>query len=80
MRAAMAIVGASLLLTGCAGSGMYAAMSCSPHTAGCRRDSTRGRASRRGTGVTRPTQWLDSPGESRLMGRMSRFGKPATAA
>ena len=33
-----------------------------------------------GTGVTRPTHRLDSPGESTLTGRMTRRLRPATAA
>ena len=34
----------------------------------------------RGTGVTTFTQWLDRLGVSRLMGRMTRGRRPATAA
>ena len=34
----------------------------------------------RGTGVTSPTQWLDSWGLSMLIGRMMRLRRPATAA
>ena len=44
------------------GSGTYAAMSCSWHTTSCRSDSTSGRASEPGTGVTRPTHRLDRRG------------------
>ena len=33
-----------------------------------------------GTGVTSPTQWLDRPGLSRLIGRMMRGLSPASAA
>ncbi len=46
------------------GSGTYAAMSCSSHTTSCTSDSTSGRASPDGTGVTSPTHRLDSRGES----------------
>ena len=37
-------------------------MSCSPQTTSCRSDSTSGRASEPGTGVTRPTQRLAKRG------------------
>ena len=63
-----------------AGSGIQRAMSCSWHTVSSRSDSTSGRAMVAGTGVTRPTQWLDSPGESTLIGRMMRRGSPAARA
>lgn len=33
-----------------------------------------------GTGVTSPTQWLDSPGDSIGTGRISRLGSSATRA
>ncbi len=64
----------------CGGSGMYPAMSCSRQTASLRSDSTSGRATPAGTGVTRPTQWLDRLGVSSGTGMMSRGGSPATAA
>ena len=47
-----------------AGSGTYCAMSCSLQTTSWIRLSTSGRAMLLGTGVTRPTQWLDSDGVS----------------
>src|SRR3954454_24680269 len=49
-----------------AGSGTYRAMSCSLQTTSCTSDSTSGRARLLGTGVTTPTQWLDSLGVSTL--------------
>jgi hypothetical protein len=33
-----------------------------------------------GTGVIRPTQWLDSDGENNGTGRIRRRGRPATTA
>jgi hypothetical protein len=62
------------------GSGTYCAMSCSEQTTVLRSDSTSGRAIDAGTGVTTPTQWLDSPGLSTGTGRIRRLGSPATAA
>ena len=45
-----------------------------------RSDSTSGRARLAGTGVMRPTQWLDSAGDSTGTGSTRRFGRPATEA
>ena len=55
-------------------------MSCSWQTTSLRSDSTSGRAMPAGTGVTRPTQWLDSRGVSSGTGTIRRRGSPATAA
>ena len=63
-----------------AGSGTYCAMSCYWQTTSCTRESTNGRAMLFGTGVTRPTQWLDSEGVRSGTGRMRRGARPATAA
>ena len=56
-------------------------MSCSraDHLVPQRLDQRPGDATR-GTGVTSPTQWLDSRGVSTGTGTMSRRGSPATAA
>jgi hypothetical protein len=62
------------------GSGTYSVMSCSRQTTVLRRDSTSGRAIPAGTGVIRPTQWLDSDGLNSGTGRIRRRGSPATAA
>ncbi|MGY1718213.1 hypothetical protein ACI8AG_04080 [Blastococcus sp. SYSU DS0552] len=55
-------------------------MSCSVATTVLRSDSTSGRAMDAGTGVMRPTQWLDSDGVKIGTGRMRRRGSPATRA
>ncbi len=62
------------------GSGTYRAMSCSWQTTSWRSDSVSGRAIDRGTGVTRPTQWLDRPGVSTGTVTITRRASPATAA
>ncbi len=62
------------------GSGENAVMSCSPQTTSWRSDSTSGRASPPGTGVTRPTQRLDRLGVSTGTGTITRRGRPATRA
>ena len=51
------------------GSGTYSAMSCSRQTTVLRSDSTSGRAMPAGTGVIRPTQWLDSDGVKQRHGQ-----------
>lgn len=55
-------------------------MSCSWQTTSCRSDSASGRATLAGTGVTSPTQWLDSRGVSTGTGTITRRGSPATVA
>ncbi len=62
------------------GSGTYSLMSCSRHTTSWRSDSVSGRAMELGTGVTRPTQRLESVGVSTGTGRITRGRSPATAA
>ena len=62
------------------GSGIHRAMSCSVQTTVLRSDSTSGRAMDAGTGVTTPTQWLDSDGVKKGTGRIRRRGRPATSA
>ena len=55
-------------------------MSCSAATTSTRSESTSGRAIEFGTGVTRPTQWLDRLGVSTGTLTMSRRRSPATRA
>ena len=55
-------------------------MSCSRQKTSCLRDATSGRAIARGTGVTMPTQWLESVGDSTGTGTMMRRRSSATAA
>ena len=62
------------------GSGMYCLMSCSAQITSVFRLSTSGRAMFFGTGVTKPIQRADRPGESKLIGKIIRLRSPATFA
>ncbi|CAB4758069.1 unannotated protein [freshwater metagenome] len=80
MRVRARRTASSKLMRPSGGSGIHCLISLSVQVAGWLSDRTSGRAIAFGTGVTRLTQWLDSWGESRLIGRMMRRGSPATLA
>ena len=59
---------------------MTASMSCSDITASCSSDSTSGRASPDGIGVTKPTHQLAMLGVSSGSATMTRLRSPASSA